>query len=131
MKINKNLKYQTRQGFPVKIYEVLPDAYGKYAVIGAYFDGSGYLSVNWKIDGRFSTGQDETCLDLVEFSPWADFKIDQKVLVWDKGDEKEKRHFAGVHVNGWPTTWARGRTSWTEDQRDSWAFCEKYEGEEK
>lgn len=64
-------------------------------------------------------------------SNYDDFKIDEKVLVWDNCEEgyKLKRHFAGV-VDGFPSTWHNGATSWSINDeisypRMSWDHWEK------
>jgi len=129
MKVNKDKQYRTRQGGKVNIYEVDEMLIGKYAVIGAYFDGSGWHGVNWNIDGLFDKSHGETCLDLIEVSPYDDFKIDDKVLVKNRNDNCfTKRHFAGVHHNGQAKTFDDGATSFTTNGNTSpWLHCEKYE----
>jgi hypothetical protein len=65
-------------------------------------------------------------LDLFPYEPYADFKIDDKVNVWDDEDDLvTSGHFAGVNKNGQPATFTNGRTSFTGSGTNSWNFCEK------
>ena len=60
-----------------------------------------------------------------EVTPYADWTIDAKVLVWGEGDsEKQKRHFAGVCDYGKPLAWDSGQTSWTSDRSFVWDHAE-------
>ena len=60
-----------------------------------------------------------------EISPYADWTIDAKVLVWGEGDsEKQKRHFAGVCDDGKPLAWDSGQTSWTSYRSFVWDYAE-------
>jgi len=125
MKISKDKKYKIRIGGDVKIYEIL----GGY-IFGAYnVDGSKeWSAARWESNGNYQLDK-ESCLDLIEVSPYADFNIDDKVLVWDNGLYKYKCHFAGVGKNGKPLTWDDGKTSFTETDlyKTEWDNCEKYE----
>ncbi|MDD3644363.1 MAG: hypothetical protein PHR19_02425 [Bacteroidales bacterium] len=126
MKIIKNKKYKTRLGLDVKIYEI----YEEFNIIhGAAIDidGKPVASLEWDLNGE-TYGGGVSGNDLIEVSPYADFKIDDKVFVWDEDiEDKEKKHFAGLDVNGLPTAWYDGRTSFTETERLSWEHCIKYE----
>jgi len=125
MKISKDKKYKLRMGGDIKIYEIL-DGY----VFGAYrFKGSKEFNADrWECNGNYLLDS-ESCLDLIEISPYADFKIDDKVLVWDgeyQRHNKHKRHFAGVSELGDPLTWIDGLTSFTTNEKTAWENCEKY-----
>lgn len=125
--ISKNKKYRTRNNCEWKLYELYDDS-----VHGAYSaDGKQWRPEMWNLDGSFITINAESCLDLIEISPYADFKIDDKVLVWsDLQPRKLKRHFAGLNNKGLPTAFHQGKTSFTSDDDDSkiaWNYCIKYE----
>jgi len=123
MKISKDKKYKTRNGKEFKLYEIYGDK-----IHGAYLDGTEWDCQSWSINGSFMSCK-ETVLDLIEVSPYADyaeFKIDDKVLVWDRKDYKCKRHFAGVNASGLPLAWKDGMTSFTTDDFTAWENCEKY-----
>ena len=64
-----------------------------------------------------------------EDTPYADWPIDCKVLVWDDGytDEKQCRHFAGVGNYGKPRTWVNGNTSWSTDEMIAWDHAKRVE----
>lgn len=54
---------------------------------------------------------DDSFADLTHMAPpYADFKIDEPVMVRGSGDWR-RRHFAGVSEYGYPLTWAEG-TRW-------------------
>ena len=124
MKISKDKKYKLRMGGDIKIYEIF-DGY----VFGAYkVDGSKeWSAARWENEGHYQL-DGESCLDLIEISPYADFKIDDKVLVWYKVCklDKYKRHFAGISELGKPLAWVDGMTSFTTDETTDWENCEKY-----
>jgi hypothetical protein len=124
MKIRKDKKYKLRMGGDIKIYEIL---YGY--VFGAYrVEGSiEWNSAKWKDDGTYLISNKESCLDLIEVSPYADFEIDDKVLVWDDGEEKQKAHFAGIGSSGNPKVWIEGKTSFTGSTAQYFSYCIKYE----
>jgi len=129
MKISKDKKYKTRIGLDVKIYEI----YEEFNIIhGAAFDidGKPVCTLEWDLNGETYCSGGLGGNDLIEVSPYADFKIDDKVLVWDeeyKKEYKHKRYFAGISKDGKPTTWLDGRTSFNEEFKNSWEYCEKYE----
>jgi len=125
MKISKDKKYKIRIGGDVKIYEIL----GGY-IFGAYnVDGSKeWSAARWESNGNYQLDK-ESCLDLIEVSPYADFKIDDKVLVWnnEEPNKKFKRYFAGFSGNGYPKVWVNGCTSFSSDDKYVWDNCIKYE----
>lgn len=65
--------------------------------------------------------------DLVEVSPYEDFKIDEPVVVRDSDQQQWTRaHFAGVSPNGRPMSWCGGTTSWTHKVDPIvWLYCKK------
>lgn len=72
--------------------------------------------------------------DLVEIVPFADFKIDEPVMVRTGSDtEWQKRHFAGISPEGKPQVWGGGSTSWTagENAPSAWGQCRRPTKEEK
>ena len=63
-----------------------------------------------------------------EVSPYTDWPIDAKVLVWNEGGSlKYKRYFAGVDQNGKPLAWDDGTTSWTNTTKIAWDYAELVE----
>ena len=59
-----------------------------------------------------------------------DFKIDDKVIVWNYPELKDKRHFAGLAKDGRPKVFSCGRTSWTGSITTTYDYCVKADTEE-
>lgn len=71
-------------------------------------------------------------LKLVEVSPYADFKIDEPVMVRDDNDQEwHRRHFAGVSIDGRASAWNNGATRWSTGHRPTvWNQCRRPTAEE-
>ena len=125
MKISKDKKYKTRLDVDVIIYKIWE---GKNKIHGAAVDAKNDLicTLEWDLEGKVWKN-DESGNDLIEVSPYADFKIDDKVLVWITKGIKIKRHFAGISEEGLPMAWEDGQTSFTTSLKTAWNYCEKYE----
>ncbi len=70
--------------------------------------------------GQYTSVTFGSVYDLIEVSPYKNFKIDDKVIVWDGSSDLEdqdirinKRHFAGISSGGRPLAFVGGRTSYT------------------
>jgi len=124
MKISKDKKYKLRMGGDIKIYEILDGyVFGAYRVKGS----KEFNAARWECNGNYLLDS-ESCLDLIEISPYADFKIDDKVLVWNHTKNIiSKCYFAGIDDHGNPQSWHGGRTSFNETLKLTWQNCEKYE----
>lgn len=126
MNIVLDKAYKTKSGLKVKIYSL--DNGGIGSVHGAFLDPCG----DWVLTCWTKSG---TCLisskqDLVEVSEYEDFKIDDRVYVWNKNSNlKFRRHFAGVgEKTGKPMTFFDGKTSWSNGLGQTptvWDYCEK------
>lgn len=125
--IYMNKKYRTRDGNAARILvtDLVTDT--PYKVLAAVTGDDGQeICFSYTIDGKFyySTSSGS---DLVEFTPWDDFKVDDPVLVKNLDDNYwVKRYFAGVDANGDPTTWYSGATSWstsTQSIVEHWDEC--------
>lgn len=125
--IDINKKYKTRDGKEVRIYAT--DHVGSYPICGAIRYLDGWDNEAWKEDGRNSNYVEDDPDDLVEVSKYEDFKIDDKVIVWenDYPDRKERGYFAGVNEDGYPMVFMNGRTSFIEVDTCWWDNCEKYD----
>lgn len=85
--------------------------------------GGGVWSIAPDTLSRCDFGESASYIEAV--TPYADWPIDAKVLVWGEGDsEKQKRHFAGVCDDGKPLAWDSGQTSWTSDRSFVWDYAE-------
>jgi hypothetical protein len=115
-------KYQTRDGDPVEF--ITDKGRGEYPIIG-YIGDNDTVDV-WTQDGKFSPSLDHA-RDLIEVSPYADWKIDDKILVSNDRDIWVKKHFAGLDCDGLPMSWKYGVTSWsaTPKARISWMYAKK------
>ena len=72
---------------------------------------------------RYSLGERTPYIE--EVSPYADWPIDAKILVWDEGKTKGKRHFAGIADNGKPKAFLNGYSSWSAPlQTNEWDYAE-------
>jgi hypothetical protein len=123
--IDKNKKYTLVDGTEVKIYEVYESELLTNVVHGAYKTTSGWQLASWGEGGQAMRGVASTN-DLIEVSPYADFQIDDKVLVWEDDTRQYKSYFAGTGRTGKAEVWADGRTSYNETRRIGWKHCIKY-----
>lgn len=112
--IDMNKKYRTRDGRPVRVLCV--DKKAKIFTVLSLreeFDGSEVLVTHTRT-GSYNNSH-ETPLDLIEVSPYDDFRIDDPVMVRDNPFAPwERRHFAGITTAGEVNTFANGRTSWSD-----------------
>jgi len=125
MKIRKDKKYKTRLGLDVIIYKIWEE---QNVIHGAALSGklNPVCTLEWDLNGSVFTSS-ENDNDIIEISPYADFKIDDKVLVWENSSicpVKRRGHFSGMDEDGRPTIWDFGRTSFTETNRVTWDNCE-------
>ena len=112
--ISLDKKYRTESGTKVVIYAVYPDQEVSQ-VHGALVYSSYTQPQSWSILGFFhEAGEGRSTLDLVEVVPYEDWKIDDKVIVWNSDTGVSyRRYFAGIDRNGNITTFVNGNTSWT------------------
>lgn len=127
-------KYRTLFGLPARIICVdykdswpviaLVD-YGTYEAVELYGSDLTHKSL------ENSTKQDHK-LDLVEVQPYEDFKLGDRVIVWNNiCNIKKKRYFAGVSKKGQPQAYSYGGTPWSaEGQPVLWDNCIKAEEQE-
>ena len=68
----------------------------------------------------------------VEVSHYADFVIDEPVMIRDHDHQTwERRHFAGVNVDGKASAWNNGATKWaTLYPPTNWLQCRRPTAEE-
>ena len=122
MNISMDKKY-TLKGLPFTVLTVTKP--GDYPVVGYTPRGIVY---SFKSNG-VSTHSNQ---HLVEVSPYADFVIDEPVMVRD-GDKQEwqRKHFAGCSKDGFPQTFYPNGTSWTmKGLNASWNQCRRPTAEE-
>ena len=86
-------------------------------------DGVGYIAIIYanqhiylNADTLLPCGITDDIPFIEEVSPYADWPIDAKILVWDEGETtRHKRHFAGVSKDCKPMSWVSGGTSWSNE----------------
>ena len=95
---------------------------GLYPVLGYLKNGAAY---------EFSADGLNFFHRLVEVSPYADFVIDEPVMVRDADDHQwRKAHFSGV-VDSHPSAFFGGLTKWSSNgQAASWLQCRRPTKEE-
>jgi hypothetical protein len=117
-----NQRYITRDGVPGVIVALrMPN----HDNLSLFVPDARDLQPSWHYaDGRHISDRE---LDLQVINPYADFVIDEPVLVWTTGPMKHKRHFAGLDTDGRPMAWETGRTSWTSppEDRSTWDHMER------
>ncbi len=127
-KIDINKKYKTRDGQEVVIYAIYPDNKNEQVHVGAKESSGEWVTFSCHIEGNYYEDMKESTHDLIEVIPFGEFKIDDKVIVWDNsGYTKNKRHFACVGEDGRPNTFGAGTTSFTSNYTTPWDNCIKYE----
>lgn len=107
MKIEMTKTYKTKSGLPVRILCV--DRLNTlYPVVALVSD----TVIEFRSDGVSDRWVEK--LDLVEVSPYDDFKIDEPVMVRGANDMDWRRmYFAGIDKDGYAAVWDCGATSWT------------------
>jgi hypothetical protein len=124
MVIDINKKYKTRDGRKVEI--IAMERRLLLPVVGIV-EGQSVIKC-WSIFGRIYNEREESVYDLNEVTSYADFKIDDKVLVKEERRSIwKKRYFAGMREDGKPLVFIYGGTSWNETETISYEQCIKWE----
>lgn len=110
--ITKDKKYTSRLGLPVTIYEIYENE-----IHGVIHCCDSLILTSWTKEGLLSRSGEKGSNDLIEVSPYADWKIDDKFIVWASGSEKYHRHFAGLDARGIPLFFNYGLTSWSASDK--------------
>lgn len=135
-RISMDKKYTTRDGRPVRILAVDFDdcPYTVVAAVtGTYENGTtGEILYTYLPTGEINLNKEESPLDLVEAMPFADFKLDEPVMVRMAGDaDWTSRHFACANTFGTKAMcWCDGGTSWTAVNSAVWDECRRPTAEE-
>lgn len=127
--ITMDKKYRCRDGVPVTVLAVGLNAHG--SVVAVRHNTNSDVVIMLSSDGRWADNYDNP-MDLIELSPYDDFKIDDKVMVSLDADVWFKRHFAGVDIDGTPTAFEDGSTSWSRLRYEiiHWKYCRRPTPEE-
>ena len=122
-------KYKTRSGLPVR---VLCNDFknNAYTVIAAVYDQETGCESSISVSSTGSYIEDEESpLDLIEVTPYDDFKEDDLCVVWKEKRDKYFRYFSHVE-NGAAYTFILGGTSYTSEDTAAWPNCRKATEEE-
>ena len=105
--------YKTKKrGYAFRFYA--DDGAGDHPIHGAFYDPKfGWIIESWTRDLRRKDAYGCDSLDLIEVTPYDDFKVDEPVMVRNGRDKWLRRYFAGVSSNNKPMVWANGATSWS------------------
>ena len=127
--IEMGKKYKTRSGLPVRI---LCNDFknGTYTVIAVVYDQETGCESSISVSSTGSYIEDEeNPLDLIEVTPYDDFKEDDLCVVWENTESKEFRYFSHEKNNlAW--CFGSGGTSYTRTATTSWPNCRKATEEE-
>ena len=120
-RISMDKKYKTRYGREVRVLCIDgPDlAFPVIAII------NNDLVIKYTSEGRVYLDSFESRLDLIEDTTYADFKIDEPVMVRSDKGYWFPRHFAGISNEGIPLAWIDGQTSYTTTLKIKWDECRR------
>ena len=131
--ISMDKKYRTRCGYPVRVLCV-DKKDSLYPVLALVNENVKEFTASYTATGFQLSDGSSTIYDLIEVSPWEDFKKDDKVMVSTFGHEWVPRYFA-YEKDGAAYCYADGTNSWTEGTTTSvsvtsWMYCRKPTQEE-
>ena len=125
--IEMNKKYKTRSGLPVRI--LATDIESDFPVCAALKSNKNEETLlRYTNNGRYFDPYKHE-YDLIEVTPYEDFKVDDLCVVWDVTESKEFRYFSHAKGN---LAWCfnSGGTSYTRTTTTSWTNCRKATEEE-
>ena len=125
--IEMGKKYKTKTGLSVRI--LCTDLQDKnYPIVAAIMQDNEEIVVSFTETGKFIENK-EYGLDLIEVTPYDDFKVDDLCVVWEIETLKEFRYFSHVE-NGTAHCFAWGTTSYSAENTTAWLNCRKPTEEE-
>lgn len=123
--ISLDKQYKTRNGDKVRILAVdfkNPD----YTVVAACTVEDKEEIVYYNRAGFYLYSGQKSNMDLIEVSPYENWKVDDCIEVSINQETWHKRHFAGVDEKGRVLAWNDGLTSFTTDGAPTcWEFARK------
>lgn len=129
--IDMNKKYKTRSGLPVRIVCVdrKDEEMNVVGLIGV--DADCELILTWDKNGSFLNSKNLDEYDLIEISPYEDFKVDDLCVVKDYCGNHFFRYFA-KEMEGIAYCFQNGKTSVTgcNELLTQWPTCRKATPEE-
>lgn len=127
--IDMNLKYKTLEGLSVRV--LCTDVKSEYSVVAAVMEKDGTETIcSYTKEGLFYVGCSNKN-DIVEVSPYEDFKVDDLCVVTDYSGNRFFRYFAN-EIEGVAYCFPDGRTSVTvcNELIMQWPLCRKATPEE-
>ena len=125
-------KYKQRNGAPVRVL-CIDNGCPTYPVVAATEEGALFM---YTAEGKFHSDTNLLSgIDLVEDTPYADFKVDDKVMVRDADHHTwNRRYFSHINSEGFPVCFSEGVTSWvaaaSSFHSTFWKQCRKPTAEE-
>lgn len=119
--IEMNKCYKTKSGYSIRI--ITTDLKNTYPVVGVFTDSEGSESIwQWTKTGKYYREDTDHSLDLVEYNPAEDLKVDDRILVKGNcsGGAWVPRHFSHIGDNGKVHAFLDGRTSFTTKNTTIW-----------
>ena len=130
--IEMGKKYKTRSGLPVRI--LCNDFKNSvYTVVAAVYDQKTGCESTISVTNTGSYIEDEeNPLDLIEVTPYDDFKEDDLCVVWNDDNKGNKlfRYFHKVNSTGKALCFNHGKTSFNINECSPWDNCRKPTEEE-
>ena len=127
--IEMSKKYKTRSGLPVRV--LATDIKSQYPVIAVVYDQETGCESTISVANTGSYIEDEeNPLDLIEVTPYDDFKEDDLCVVWNGKNKKVFRYFHKINSRGKAVCFCFGQTSFHTYDVTPWEFCRKPTEEE-
>lgn len=126
--IDMNKKYKTRSGLPVRVLCI--DAKNTaFPVVTLIAEKNSERVETYTSTGNAFIDYKESTYDLIEVSPYEDFKVDDLCVVTSSTGTKRFRYFAEQR-NNIAYCFDMGRTSITGNEKNFWEQCRKATPEE-
>ena len=124
-------QYRTKSGRKARILDA-NFARKNFPVVAAVLKDGREEEVNhYTADLKYWATGSESEMDLVLATEWDDFKVDEPVMVRDKGFDWSRSYFKKISAEGKPCTFKSGTTSWTCKNRFYiWEECRRPTEEE-
>lgn len=118
--IDINKKYRTKSGHKVRI--LTTNLENDFPVVATYIDNGGSEIVRqYTKNGKYYNDDIDHQLDLVEYNPAEDLKVDDPILVKDHASPTwYRRHFSHLGSHGKVYAFIDGCTSFTCEHATDW-----------
>lgn len=126
-----NKKYKTKRGLPVRILCV-DRKHHEHTVVGLVFGDECEYTTSWNSNGCNFINASNSPLDLIEVSPYEDFKVDDLCVVSTNKEKLNTFRYFAKEIEGVAHCFDNGKTSFTFDNETlmAWPNCRKATPEE-